>query len=538
MELTASNWHQGMATLDELLSDLAKDGEREGTGTFTLSSEQAWKGLRHSIAAPKLLPVFILRWLYRRLQASQVEIAVLAKGSTLGLTASCHESLTWCGQHPPFLDFSGADLDLTRAVVCAEKLKASSICLEIDTGGERHVARFSCAGEPEWELKESTGRREVCFSTVLAKRIPKGWGSEIEKLFCYSSVPIVWNSKSINRPVSFQYSTAVWRRVLPQNKELGQLSFLPPSNCPIYFVCARHEDTEILMGLSSAGFSRCRLIYCGQLFELQTVGFPTGFEIIINTTSLRLDIQGSSVVLDQLYRKLRREIREESYDMVLQLFRLEPPVEPSILSCAFRGVESAILHLLDEQRYFEGFVLAEWLDRQTSGYRPPRHFQEEYTFLKLTAMLSERAKQHLTARSFSARAKQLVMESGSSDSPFRVEAALIDASLEAKFRRGEEDRLSHHTRSNLHLLGVRERQKGKQEQAFRIFFVLATSLASLTNEHIDVWFDAMELAKSLGKRRALNVLATLFRTSREDGSLKVMRKQLERARELMGESDG
>ena len=126
----------------------------------------------------------------------------------------------------------------------------------------------------------------------------------------------------------------------------------------------------------------------------------------------------------------------------------------------------------------------------------------------------------------------MIDQHGPSDSIYPIEAALIDASLEAKTRRGENDRLHHHTRSRLHLLAVRARKKGQLEQAYRLYLVLMTSFCTIDSEQLDNWFEACELTRELQKDRGLKLLAGVLKRSLSSGRLKLSSRNFQRAKSL------
>ena len=524
-----------MATLDELLDGLAEHGEKESTGSFTLSSSHAWKGLEQSIGHPDPLPRFLVRWLHERTRQGSYGVRIETRGSKIFFRGGVLESNT-SSSSAPILDYSGGDIDLARAVVCAKKLGAAEFILSFDDGRHRWDALFGGCQDPNWEQLESGDENTILVSfelpTFTSGRIAKAWEADLAKAFAHCPFPLSWNGKSLRKQVEFQHQPFAWRRVLPREKNADQLDFLPPRNALVHFVCSRHPIAEILMALNDSGKAEQTIIYRGEKLPFKRPGFLPGLEIIIRCDCLKVDLQGNSLVEEKTLNDLLSELRDEAYDMVLQLFRLTPPPPSEVLSRMLKGVESVALYLFEEARYLEGFTLMNWLEKNASDYAQGLSFQEHYSFLRLGSLLADKVSQPRTAGNLDRQAKSLITQHGSSDSIYPIEAALIDASLEAKTRREENDRLHHHTRSRLHLLAVRTRKKSQLEHAYRLYLVLMTSFSTIDSEQLDNWFEACELSRELHKDRGLRQLVGVLRRSLSSGKLTLSSRNLKRAKSL------
>lgn len=524
-----------MATLDELLDGLAEHGEKESTGSFTLSSSHAWKGLEQSISHPDDLPRFLVRWLHQRSRHGSSNVRIETRGSRIEFRGGAPESDT-PSDSAPILDYSGRDIDLARAVVCSKKLGAAEFLLSVDDGGQRWDALFGSCRDPAWEKLQSGCKKTLLVSlelpTFTSGRTAKAWEADLLKTFTHAPFPLSWNGKSLRKQVEFQRRPFAWRRVLPREKHAYQLDFLPPHDALVHFVCSRHLRAEILMSLNDSGVAEQTVIYRGEKMRFERPGFLPGFEIIIRCDSLKVDLQGNSLIEERTLKELLLELRNEAYDMVLQLFRLTPPPPSDILVRMIKGIESVALYLLEEARYFEGFTLMHWLEQNTTAQLVGFSFQEHYSFLRLGSLLADKAGQPRTAGNLDRQAKAVIDQHGPSDSIYPIEAALIDASLEAKTRRGENDRLHHHTRSRLHLLAVRARKKGQLEQAYRLYLVLMTSFCTIDSEQLDNWFEACELTRELKKGRGLKQLAGVLKRSLSSGRLKLSSRNFQRAKSL------
>ena len=164
----------------------------------------------------------------------------------------------------------------------------------------------------------------------------------------------------------------------------------------------------------------------------------------------------------------------------------------------------------------EGASLVEWMNRLLGNDRPRTEPAENYTYYRTAALHCERAGRHHLFQIFDKRAREIISELAGD---FAVEAALVDAHLEAKSRRGESDLLTHHTRSSLHVLGIRCRNQGALEQAFRLHYVLVSSIVFLEQEHLDLWFEVAEMARDLNRLDHLKRLLRLLQRSKKRGTV-------------------
>jgi hypothetical protein len=524
-----------MAALEELLEGFREGGVRESSGEFTLAPDHVWKGLAHSLSDPEDLPRFLMRWLVSHPCQPQ-SIKVRTTGT----------SLTFCALeilHPnricpaPLLDYAGKDIDLSRAIICAEKFTSEPVILRLSHLTEGWIAEFN-GGPGLWRSDSSKPSQKFEVEISLAKnefsRLSKTWKVTLKSRFGHCPADIRWNQESLNASFQFSTPTLVWRRILPLNSDFPLVSFQPPEGFVVdSYVSQKHPHSEILMAIGDKPEGSLRVLHQGEALSLDRPGFLPGFEILINTNRLTLDMQGTSVVQNDDYEQLLQELRGEAYDMVLQLYRATPPLAAEVIARHLLPLESALLYLLDQQRYTEGHLLAQWIESAAGSTIAHRRFRDAYTFLRASYHFAAQSNQPRTAETFASKAKRLVLQTGSTDSAYPVEGALIDAHLEAKIRRDEPDQLTHHTRSHLHLLAIRCRQRGQVEHAYRLFFVLVKSLQNITPEHLDIWFEAVELANELSKRKALRRLARHMGRSERRGTIQLSDEVKKRAMRLL-----
>ena len=526
-----------MAALERLLEDLTSDGIPDGYGSFTVASDQVWRGLHHSISQAEQFPRFALRWL----SAHPGEPASLhietAQNEIVFKASDFQAPFALDGSQPPLLDYAGKDLELSRALVCAEKLGSENLTLSV-AGTERSWEGNFQSGPAQWALREPRKAKQICLSFQLPKRQAKKsfkqWNKEVVQYFSCCPNLLTWNGKKLNQPYSFQEPVILWRRIMPKDPNQATVAFRPPLNpCLDNFVCSRHENSEIFMALNPTGENSLTLIHAGEKMPISRPGFLPGFEILIATERLNLDMQGNAIVENEAYHQCLNELREEAYDMVVQLYRADPPLDTETLLIHLIAVEGVLLYLLAQHRFVEGYTICSWISETVGAaleYRAPR---EAYTFFKIASLLSERASQQQTSNRYSGKCKALVKETNPSDSKFAIDAALIDAHVEAKVRRNENDRLDHHTRSQLHLLALRCQRSGDTESAFRLFHVLATSFNYMESENFKVWTQACESARQNNKMKSLTALGRVYHRSLNHGTLKLIRREREQADTLL-----
>ncbi|MFA5505360.1 MAG: hypothetical protein WC423_08035 [Vulcanimicrobiota bacterium] len=497
--------------IEELLEGLAVEGVRKGTGAFTVAPDEVWKGLGHAVPDGGGLPRFCLRWLVahhpRRVEVQQ-------NGRRIAFTA--HRT----GPPPasqPRLDYAGKDIDLARALVSARKLKASDLLVTLQGREFGWSGAYPAEGAAQWARQEGAPDPFIRLEFQLPnKRSAAGWKSLLAQRFQHAPIPILWQGEELTRLFEFSEHPLIWRRLLPHSPDRPKLDIRAPAKTLADFVCSRRWDNEVLMSLSTHRESRIQLVYHGELFEVDKPGFLPGFEILANYPELTLDIQGMNIVKSKKLDAFFETLRGEAYDMVLQLYHANPPPDRQTLALYLVAVQAVLVYLLSEKRFVEGAALASWLNDSLGGEMASREPTEAYTLYRTAALHCEQANRHGLYQIFDTRAKKVVKNN---PGQFVVEAALVDAYLESRSRRGESELLSHPTRSSLHLLGVRCREQGVLEQTFRLHYVLLTSAALLRQEHLDLWFEVAGLARDLGKLDHLKRLLRFLKQSRKHGTV-------------------
>ena len=497
--------------IEELLEGLAVEGADQGTGHFTISPDQVWKGLQSAVSHGEGLPRFALRWLIAQ---HPVRVEMEMDGAQMTITAPLSYSPD---QAQPHFDYSGRDIDLARCLVSAQKLKAVDFRLTVQGPDVGWLGSFPGDTHEHWI--QGGGRSEALLRLqfqVPSKKLFKDWKKLVTKHFFLAPVPVLWNGEAVTRLYEFSLPPLVWRRLIPQHADQPKLNIRVPEKAMEEFVCTRRWDNELLMGLSSLQTSQIKFVHHGEVFEVDKPGFLPGFEILVNGVDLSTDIQGLALVENEPFSHLLETLREEAYDMALQLYHADPPPGRTEMAGHLVALQSVLVYLLNEKRFVEGASLVEWMNRLLGSAPPSLEAAENYTYFRTAALHCERAKRHHLFQIFDKQAKAVISEA---PTEFAVEAALVDAHLEAKSRRGETDLLTHHTRSSLHVLGVRCRKQGRMEHAFRLHYVLVTSIVYLSQEHLDLWFEVAEMARDLHKTEHLKRLLRLLQRSKKRGTV-------------------
>jgi len=526
-----------MATLEELLEGFAGDGRQVDSGEFGLTPAYVWKGLSQAISDPLRLPQFLLRWFVaHESKPAAIEVHTDKNSISFRLTATDVAELPSL-ENSPSLDYSGKDLELSRALICAQKLDAQSVTLSFSDSTRSWLGTFSGgpaswtqqAPSPQWPIE-----LKLTFEKRQAYRLFKEWKLRIARSFGYCPANLTWNNQSLDRSFEFTPPVLVWRRLLPRNHDLDLVSFHPPNTDRVEpFVCSKYPHSEIFIGLGSGNSTDIHLLYKGELLPVSVPGFLPGFQVLINTRCLTLDLQGTGIVESETLRTLLDAIQNEAFDMVLQVYRAPNPISTEVLATHFSGLQSVFLTLLSEQRWTEGHILSVWLEEAAQRALPQRSSREAYTYWKTAELLAERANHPLGSKRLRSRAQEAAAGATSSDPNFAIESALIDASLESKANQDKDDRLQHHTRSRLHLLAVRCKKKGQTPEAFRLFYVLTMSVRYLEPEHLDLWFEAAEMARLMRHEEALRNLGQQLKRSQDRGSAQMSDKLKKRAIQLL-----
>jgi hypothetical protein len=499
--------------IEELLEGLAVEGSVKGGGTFTIAPDQVWKGLGHAVRDLNELPRFTLRWL-TAFNPSRLEVT--QKGTRVAFTA--HLAAALPSDRPQF-DYSGKDIDLARSLVCVHKSGGTDLRMTVQGPHTTWQGHYPSQGASEWTQDGGAASALVKLEfTVSDKRAIAAWKKPTSEHFCFCPVQLDWQGSAITRLYEFETPALVWRRLIPHSNDKAKLNFRAPETSLADFVCTRRWNNELIMSLSTHRTSRLKLVFNGDLFCVERPGFLPGFEILLNTDQVQLDMQGTQLVKNQALKNLLQIMRDEAYDMVLQLYHCDPPPSRDTLSDHLVALESVLVNLLTEKRFVEGANLVDWIHGHLGNTLPERPVEENYTFFRTAALLCENAQRPHLALRFEQQARKVM---SGSRVEFGVEAALVDAHLEAKSRIGKEQSLSHHTRSQLHLMAVRCRSAGDFGQTFRLLYILLTSSRSVKTDDLDVWFEAAELARDLNKLEHLKKLLKLLKRSRKKGDLKL-----------------
>lgn len=508
-----------MSTLEELLEGLVSEGTRDSTGSFTLAPSQVWGRLSQSLTGPEDLPRFAVRWLANR---PERPLSIRIEDRSGNVTFVASELSNRVEERPEF-DYSGRDLDLARAMVAVQQLEIPSVSVNADGW----VGTAKEANPVAWERQREEPTGEITLTLSLPRKLAKTligeWKLLLQQTLAYCPIPIAWNKTPITRSVEFSLPSLVWRRLIPTQKTFPLLDFCPPSSAIEHYVTPRHDSYEVLISLGPGTASQVSIIHRGDIFALHRPGFLPGFEIIINSPEISLDMNGQAVVVNQKLEQLLESIRPETYDMVLELYRTDRRLTNVEMAGMMTPLSSILLYLLSQKRVVEGYLIAQWIQDSLGDTIPPRSRSELYTFYRAASILAEKAEHPLTARRFSQRADELWNDKAHNHQS-AVEAALIDAHLDSRIRANEPDRISHHIRSQLHLLGVRSRSIGAKDQAFTIFSTLLKNYDYLEDEQLELWFDTAELCKELGRMDSLKWLLRLIKRSTKHGHLNLTPK--------------
>lgn len=508
-----------MSRLEELLEGLAEEGTRHDSGQFTLSASQVWQKLGSSLEDPSALPRFLARWMLDsparpalvnfELDAKRLVVRAADLRNPSALPRAC-----------PNPDFSGADLDLARAVICAHTLQAQKLELVFHTPTQEWQGRFPQLGSVEWRQEPPSGEPfQLVFSAELPRSAQKlaksSWQTMLSQQFALCGPRLQWNGQTIGGTLRLSEGPLVWRRITPRTGGPPLLSFAPPTR-GLHFVSAKHEHSEIVMALCNRKESFLRVVSRGELVPLSKPGFLTGFEVYLNSSRLSFDMKGTVLVWNRQLESLLQEIKEEAYDMVLQVYRAEPQPEAGELLRHFEGLQSVLFYLLEEQRWDEGYYLASWLDQRLDAELAILPARQRYTFYRTSEHFANQANHPRTAQRFARQARDAAPPS---EQDWGVETALIDAYLDGKVRRDSPDRLGHDLRSRMHLLAVRCLNAGRFEHAFQLFNQLTKAHREISYESLDLWFQTAGLAKDLNRPEALKRLLKQLKRSQEKGAV-------------------
>ena len=142
------------------------------------------------------------------------------------------------------------------------------------------------------------------------------------------------------------------------------------------------------------------------------------------------------------------------------------------------------MHLLDQQRFTEGHLIAEWLGPSLASGRILEQFRYGYTFDQLRSLLAEPAGHSQTAVRWSKHAESRLRRRGALDRDQVEEALLITARLELRARRNSPRGLSGHLHGRLLQLAQQLKVRGETARAASVFMMLAQALHPGTPERL------------------------------------------------------
>ena len=481
-----------MDALNDYLENLAELGSPESRGSFTVAANQVWSRLRQSLNDEFGSPRYLLRWLHQQ-GAPEIRLQSDRKGLTIRAALPAVPA-------PESLDYAGSDIDLTRSFVSLEKLPSAQSRFELDDGATRW--RWN---SERWDSLESSGGREFEAQFSGGSHLISRWTENLQSRFQFSPVPIHWNQKRVSGPYSFAFPVLVWRH-LPRREPGRQLSFIikPPPSALGQYRTHRHPQTDVALAMACGPCNGFWTLRHGELSPLpQANTMLPGLGGLIQAEHLRLDIQGETLVKSSELQSLLRSFRNESLDMVLQLYNLESPLTPAQAEGGFLGLIGVLLHLLDEQRFTEGHLLAEWLRPSLAAGSALENFRYGHTFDLICSLLAEPAGHPQTALRWQKQADNRVREQAVGFPAVREEALLINARLELRARRGKTRGLSGDLYSRLLQLAHQQKKRGEFARAASIFHLLGHSFQTGDPERLEHFQSAVECDPSPTYRAAL-----------------------------------
>lgn len=468
-----------MDALETHLESLASLGTLQSRGEFTLAEGQVWSRLSRSLSDGDGCLRFALRWLHRA-GASSLSVSTEGPG-TLSLVAT-FDALPLDPEQAQALDLAGADLDLARTAVAAGLLELSPPILELispQVGWRRQIGP-----EQGWDRVEGEDARLV----RLTLTVPKGrssllepWERDVKARFRASSLPFQWNERAVSGAYSFRAPVLAWRHLRPQKGEGRPLSVQAPREALESFRAARPGQVDAVLGLIAgplpAGEPAFQLLVDGELLALpEAAKRLPGFCGVLRWPGSKLDLRGDRPVWDSKARGVLGALRQEAIDMAVQLYRRQPAPDSAQAEAAFVGLQTVLLALLEEQRFTEGHLLAQWLrDCLGSGSRLLGEFRTGFTLDRLSALLAEPAGQAQTSLRWGKAAEARVREQAIRRPEVVEEALLITARLELRARRDQREKLSGDTQARLSQLAHRQQARGRNSEAAASFLLLASA---------------------------------------------------------------
>lgn len=458
-----------MDALDEYLESLAGLGSTLERGSFSLAQGELWPRLRKSIPDGRGALRFLLRWLHARETRS---IQLDSRRGSFTVSASLDEV-----PHPSDLDFSGRDLDLARALIGAEQLASARWSLELDNGVSRCSQQTSAVGS--WQPLDTFGRREVVAKFSGISSLVSAWAGETAKAFRHSPIPITWNQTMLSGPYSFTFPVLAWRHLRRKNPGgAAPLTVKPPVESLESYRTIRHESADIALALSAGRLTdpTFELLRDGELLPLTGVPHELiGLGGVLQSERISTDLGGDRIVNSHELQKLLATFRDEALDMALQLYNRKEALTPEQADGGFLGLQSILLHLLDQQRFTEGHLLAEWLGPSLQRGKVLQQFRFGYTFDRLRSLLAEPAGHPQTALRWHKQAEARIREQTGFDRSIVEEALLINARLELRARRDNPRGLSGDLHGRLLRLAHQLKARREYRRSASIFLLLGHS---------------------------------------------------------------
>lgn len=500
-----------MDALSKHLDSLASLGTSDGQGHFTLSPEQVWERLRQALPDGSGSLRFLLRWLHAR-SASEISIvADRASGLLVQAIFGAPAALPALarGEQP---DLSGRDIDLARCAVAAQMLQ---LPLEVSFDDGQHSLLTDFQSEPMWRRGPGSGQVRVCATYRPGRQHWSGvlaWEQDTRRRFRCSPLPVGWNEAAFSGPYSFDVPVLIWRHLRPREPDGPPLIVMAPRTARASFRAVRPRQSDVVLGMlmgSPSGEGRgFELLRHGELLPLpQAERELAGFGGVIRDDSLPVDLEGDKPVWTSELQSLVAGFKDEAVDMALQLYHLEPPLEPHQAEAVFLSLQSVLLHLLDHQRFTEGHLLADWLRARLAESELLHDFRTGYTFDRICSLLAEPAGHPQTAARWRKSADARVREASARDREVVDEALLVTARLELRSRRNHSCQLTGDTQARLAQLAFRQERGGRYREAADIFMMLAMALLPGDRERIDYLTQAARCGQQAGLPYYAGVLA-------------------------------
>lgn len=495
-----------MDALERHLDELADFGTVDSRGSFTLDANHAWERLEKALVDGQDALRFCLRWLHR-FGAANIDIQPSKRSKVLTLKGALSPSdRNLHSSRDADFDLSGKDVDLARGIVSFRQLEFSTMTLECCDGANRRI--MNLFEDAAWERQPS--QEELSFALTVTnpgsvKKLFSDWRKSIEVSFRHSPIPIFWDGKRLSGPYTFSSSECpVWRHLRAIDSQRFPVTVRPPTGALESYHAKRHQKISVVLGLSSASpvekkggppppLASFHLLYQGEMLPLETSRNLAGFEGFLRVDDQPLTLEGRRPVLNQALKAMLGGLKEEALDMVVQLYRSEPPASPEILEKSFLGIKTVLLYLLDQQRFVEGFQICQWLMTAIEESSVLEDFRTGYTFDKIMAMMAEPAGQPQTAIRFHRRADKLVSQGLRANPGLTVEALMIAASLEIRARNGQAERLTSDTQNRLLSQAIYCSRQNRLSESATLYRILGQSLPPDDNRR---WRHLIEAGKA------------------------------------------